>query len=143
MTNREFYTAIVTGTVILNAGKETEQTYSAYVDGELIPELKEFAETAIGKLDAKNEAAKGRKTAKKANPENEKLKEVILGAMEADKVYTAKWAAEYLNGELAPEEPYTTQKTSALLRQLVEAGKVIKLEGKKGKTIEYKLNAEA
>lgn len=140
MTNREFYTAIVTGTVVLNAGKENETQYPAYNEGDLIPELKEFAKAAIDKIDAKNEAAKGRKTTKKPNEANEALKDVLKAQFQTDNVYTAKWAADFLNENVEHVDPFTTQKTTALLRQLVDEGTLTRLEGKKGKTVEYKAN---
>ena len=134
MTNREFFNAIITGTVTLNAGKESEISYPAYTDGgTLIDELKEFAQASIEKLDKKNEAAKGKDRAKKPNPENEALKARLLEGMNSGEKYTAKWAAEYLGDDIS------TQKTSALLRQMVEAGTLAAVEVKKGATKEYTL----
>lgn len=130
MTNREFFNAIITGTVTLNAGKETEASYPAYTDGgTLIDELKDFAQASI----EKNEAAKGKDRTKKPNPENEALKARLLEGMNSGEKYTAKWAAEYLGDDI------TTQKTSALLRQMVEAGTLAAVEVKKGATKEYTL----
>jgi hypothetical protein len=135
MTNREFFNAILTGTLTLNAGKETETSTPAYVEGVLIDELKEFATKAIEKLDAKNAAAKGKPRAKRANPENEALKALIVGYVEAGKTYTAKAIAEFLAGETGDE--IAVQKASGLLRSLVAEGKVAEVETKKGKTKEY------
>lgn len=132
MTNREFYNAIINGTVVLNAGKETETSYSAYgEDGLLITELREFAETAIAKLDKKNEAAKGKKGTKKPNPENDALKAEILGTFEPNTTYTAKVVGETVG--------VSTSKASAMLRQMVEAGDIVTLDLPKGKTREYQL----
>lgn len=138
MTQREFFNAIVTGTVTLNAGKETETSYSAYADGVLIPEIVEFAEKAIEKLNAKNLAAKGKPRAKKANPENEGYKEQIKANCTVGTVYTTKAITEILN-DLNPDfaEPITTQKASALIRQLRDEGFFNEKETKKGKTKEY------
>ena len=135
MTNREFFNAIVTGTLTLNAGKETETSTPAYVEGVLIDELKEFAVKAIEKLDKKNEAAKGKPRAKRTNPENDGLKELITGYVELGKNYTAKAIAEFLTGETGDE--IAVQKASGLLRSLVTDGKIAEVETKKGKTKEY------
>lgn len=135
MTNREFFNAIVTGTLTLNAGKETETSTSAYVEGVLIDELKEFATKAIEKLDKKNEAAKGKPRAKRVNPENDNLKELIIAYIEEGKTYTAKGIAEYLTNESGEE--VATQKASGLLRSLVADGRIAEIETKKGKTKEY------
>ena len=131
MTNREFFNAIITGTVVLNAGKETETSYPAYEDGELIGELKTFAEAAIAKLDKKNEAAKGRERKSTTNPENEALKAKILEVAEPNTTYTAKAVAETLG--------VSTQKASALLRALVNDGSLVAVEVKKNATKEYVL----
>lgn len=135
MTNREFFNAIVTGTLTLNAGKETETSTPAYVEGILIDELKEFAVKAIEKLDKKNEAAKGKPRTKRANPENDGLKELIVGYVELGKNYTAKAIAEFLAGETGDE--IAVQKASGLLRSLVTDGRIAEVETKKGKTKEY------
>lgn len=135
MTNREFFNAIITGTLTLNAGKETETSVPAYVDGVLIDEIKEFAIKAVEKLDKKNEAAKSKPRTKKTNPENENLKNMIVEYIETGKTYTAKAIAEFLAGETGDE--VATQKASGLLRSLVADGKIIEVETKKGKTKEY------
>lgn len=135
MTNREFFNAILTGTLTLNAGKETETSTPAYVEGVLIDEMKEFATKAIEKLDAKNAAAKGKPRAKRTNPENEALKALIVGYVEAGKTYTAKAIAEFLAGETGDE--IAVQKASGLLRSLVAEEKIAEVETKKGKTKEY------
>lgn len=135
MTNREFFNAILTGTLILNAGKETETSTPAYVEGVLIDELKEFATKAIDKLDAKNAAAKGKPRAKRTNPENEALKARIVDYIAVGTNYTAKAIAEFLAGETGDE--IAVQKASGLLRSLVAEGKITEVETKKGKTKEY------
>lgn len=135
MTNREFFNAILTGTLTLNAGKETETSTPAYVEGVLIDELKEFATKAIEKLDAKNAAAKGKPRAKRTNPENEGLKALIVDHIAVGTNYTAKAIAEFLAGETGDE--IAVQKASGLLRSLVAEGKIAEVETKKGKTKEY------
>ena len=135
MTNREFFNAILTGTLTLNAGKETETSTPAYVEGVLIDELKEFATKAIEKLDAKNAAAKGKPRAKRTNPENEALKTRIVEYVEVGKNYTAKAIAEFLADETGDE--IAVQKASGLLRSLVAESRIAEIETKKGKAKEY------
>lgn len=138
MTNREFYNAIVTGTVTLNAGKETEVSYPAYENGVLISELVEFAKAGIEKINAKNEAAKGKPRTKKPNEFNEGLISQLAEAFESGESVTAKAAAAKLN-ELNPElaEPITTQKSTALLKKLVAEGIFTEKETAKSKPKEY------
>lgn len=131
MTNREFFNAIITGTVVLNAGKESETSYPAYADGVLIDELVEFAKTSIEKINKKNEAAKGReKKSAKPNPENEALKNTIFDGMEPGTTYTAKVIADTFD--------INTQKASAMLRQMVAAGTIEEVETKKNAAKEYR-----
>ena len=138
MTNREFYNAIVTGTVTLNVGKENEVSYSAYENGALIAELVEFAKAGIEKINAKNEAAKGKPRAKKPNEFNEGLISQLVEAFKSDEAVTAKAAAIKLN-ELNPElvEPITTQKSTALLKKLVAEGVFVEKEIAKSQPKEY------
>jgi len=131
MTNREFFNAIVTGTVVLNAGKETETSYPAYADGVLIDELVEFAKTSIEKINKKNEAAKGReRKSAKTNPENEALKNTIFDGMEVGTIYTAKVIAETFD--------ISTQKASAMLRLMVADERIEEVETKKNAAKEYR-----
>lgn len=94
--------------------------------------IKNFAENEIIKMDAKNEKAKERKS-KKAE-ENAPIKEKIFGVLSADEHTTASVVAEKVE--------ISTQKASALLRQMVEDGKVavedVKVKGK-GKQKGYKV----
>lgn len=142
MTNREFFNGIINGFVVLNAGKENETEVNIFGENgfDLTDEMKDFARAAIAKLDAKNSAAKAKP--KKANEANETLKDFLFDNMKHDTIYTAKWAADYLNDNIDHEDPFTTQKTSALLRQMVAEGKLIEREVKKGKTKEYELNVD-
>lgn len=139
MTNREFYNALITGTVTLNAGKETETAYPAYENGVLIPELVEFAKAAVEKINAKNLAAKGKPRAKKPNEENEALKAEVTELVEAGTYVTAKVVTTKIN-EVHPEreEPYPVQKIAAILKALVAEGVFTEKEGvKTGKPKEY------
>lgn len=112
MTYREFYTAIVSANIS--------------------DEITEFAESAIAKLDKKN--ASRSNTLTKTQVENEKIKDEILSQMEEGKTYTCK--------EISEKHEISTQKTSALMRQLAQSGKVkvseVKIKGSgivKGYTI--------
>ena len=89
-------------------------------------EMMAFISHEIELLDArKNSKSKGMT---KTQKENEGVKAVIaevLAESESKKTVTELISDERLNG-------YTNQKISALLRQMVEAGKVVKsIEGKK------------
>ena len=141
MTQREFFNGIINGFVVLNAGKENEQEINIFGENgyDLTDEMKDFARNAIAKLDAKNDAAKTK--SKKPNEKNEALREFLFEIMKPDTIYTAKWAADYLNDNYDHDEnePFTTQKTSALLRQMVAAGKLFEREVKKGKPKEYEV----
>ena len=112
MTNREFYNAIVSA--------------------KISDEITEFAEKAIAKMDQKN--AKRSNTKSATQVANDEIKVAILAQMEAEKVYTCK--------EISELHEISTQKTSALMRQLAQSGKVevseVKVKGSgivKGYTI--------
>ena len=115
MTSREFFTAVI--------------------EGKINDEIKEFAQLQIEKLDSKN--AKRKTTDSKTQKENKAIKEALLATMEKDKVYTASEVAR-----MEIEGITSTQKASALLRQLVETGTLtseeVKVKGK-GKVKGYKL----
>ena len=104
MTQREFLTAI--------ASNET-----------LNAELVDFAKALLVKADEKN--AKRRETPNKTQLANEPIKAKILELL-ADKSMVAS--------DIARELEITTQKASALARQLVESGQLsvkdIKVKGK-------------
>lgn len=93
MTNREFYKAIA--------------------NGEMNEELKNFALEGIKKLDHKNELrnSKPTKTAKENEPIKARITEILITN---DKPMLAS--------EIASAVEISTQKASALLRQLVEGG---------------------
>lgn len=115
MTSREFYTAVI--------------------NANITDAVTEFATKALVKLDEKNEKrkAEGSKTAKA----NVAIKEAIVSAMEQGVTYTA---AEVV--ALGVEGVTSTQKASALMRQIVAAGQAIESEVKikgKGKVKGYTL----
>ena len=112
MTQREFYQAIVEGATIT-------------------AELATFATDAIAKLDKRNE--KRAATPSKTAIENAPIKEKIVEFL-ADKT------TPVIATTIATEVGITTQKASALARQLVEEGKLVATEvkvAKKGKVKGY------
>ncbi len=115
MTSREFFTAVI--------------------EGKINDEIKEFAQLQIEKLDSKN--AKRKTTESKTQKENKDIKTSLLATMEKDKVYTA---SEVAGMEI--KGITSTQKASALLRQMVETGTLtseeVKVKGK-GKVKGYRL----
>ena len=99
-------------------------------------ELKEFAKAEIVKLDERNASRSSKPT--KAQIENEPIKEKILEVLSTGERMVASAIAERLE--------ISTQKASALCRQLVESKK-LKVEDvkipKKGKQKAYMVNAAA
>ena len=115
MTNREFFTAIVSVNVS--------------------DEITEFAKTALVKLDKKNE---NRRNSTSPNQKaNEDFKVEILNYMNEDTsaIYTAK--------VLADKFGVSTQKISALVKQMVDNGKLAvidKVKDSKGNKVKgYKV----
>lgn len=100
-------------------------------------DLSDYAKSAIAALDKKNADRKTSKAALARQAENDGLKAAILAALEGDDV--VKVAAD-----LAVELGVSTQKASALARQLAEDGTIDVVEvsiPKKGKVKGYKLFA--
>lgn len=116
MTNREFLTAVSTADVA--------------------DEIKAFAVEEIAKLDAKN--FKRRNTLSKEQVANEELKGNMFRLLEENigKAMTAS--------EIAVALEITTQKASALLRQLVASGscEVCEVKSGKSKVKGYSVKAE-
>ena len=124
MTKREFLNnviAVIDGTSEVNVSKE---------------ELEEFAKAEIVKLDERNANRSSKPT--KTQIENEPIKEKILEVLSTGEKMVASAIAERLE--------ISTQKASALCRQLVESKK-LKVEDvkipKKGKQKAYMVNAAA
>ena len=122
MTKREFLNdviAVIDGTSEVN-----------------VLELKEFAKAEIVKLDERNANRSSKPT--KTQIENEPIKEKILEVLSTGERMVASAIAERLE--------ISTQKASALCRQLVES-KQLKVEDvkipKKGKQKAYMINAAA
>ena len=104
-----------------------EQVISANIS----TEMTEYAQTAIAKMDAKNE--KRKTTQSKTQEVNAEIKAKILEVMDNETVYTSAQISEVM--------ALSTAKVTALLMQLVKDGKVEKSEVKikgKGKVNGYK-----
>ena len=118
-----------------NTTMTSREFFKAVVEGNITVEVKDFAELQIRKLDNKN--AKRKSTDSKTQKENREIKKTLLATMKKDKVYTA---SEVAGMEI--EGITSTQKASALLRQLVETGTLtseeVKVKGK-GKVKGYRL----
>ena len=118
-----------------NTTMTSREFFKAVVEGNITVEVKDFAELQIRKLDNKN--AKRKSTDSKTQKENKAIKETLLATMEKDKLYTASEIAG-----MGIEGITSTQKASALLRQMVETGiltsEEVKVKGK-GKVKGYRL----
>ncbi len=101
MTNREFYTAISTGTIN--------------------DEIKAFAVEAIEKLDARNANRSSKPS--KTQLENAPIKEALL-------TYLMNNEGQFTEGQLGEALEITHNKAGALARQLVAEGKVVSAEVK-------------
>ena len=109
--------------------------YENVIVANLSDEMTEFAQSMISKLDKKNETR--RTTKSKAQIANDGIKVEILNSMNVNTIYTA--------GIIATDFEISTQKASALLKQLAENGTLEIIEGyktSKGKVKGYKLIAE-
>lgn len=122
MTKREFLNEVI---AVIDGTSEVD-----------VLELKEFAKAEIVKLDERNANRSSKPT--KAQIENEPIKEKILEILSTGERMVASAIAERLE--------ISTQKASALCRQLVESKK-LKVEDvkipKKGKQKAYMINAAA
>lgn len=122
MTKREFLNEVI---AVIDGTSEVN-----------VLELKEFAKAEIVKLDERNASRSSKPT--KTQIENEPIKEKILEILSTGERMVASAIAERLE--------ISTQKASALCRQLVES-KQLKVEDvkipKKGKQKAYMINAAA
>lgn len=122
MTKREFLNEVI---AVIDGTSEVD-----------VLELKEFAKAEIVKLDERNASRSSKPT--KTQIENEPIKEKILEILSTGERMVASAIAERLE--------ISTQKASALCRQLVES-KQLKVEDvkipKKGKQKAYMINAAA
>ena len=103
-------------------------------NGAINEEVKAFAKEQIAKLDEKNEKRKVSKSALAHKSENDGFKNAILAALADGKV----WVAATLAAKLG----VSTQKVSALAKQLADNGEIVvsdvKIQGK-GKVKGYAL----
>ena len=107
----------------------TKMTYAQAIDIALETVVDEMAREKLEAL--KGQLAKrgnGKKTPTKTQKENEVLMEVIVNDLAV--IGAPVTVTELING-YAPLEGFTNQKISALLRKLVEAGRVVKTMEKK------------
>ena len=122
MTKREFLNEVI---AVIDGTSEVN-----------VLELKEFAKAEIVKLDERNASRSSKPT--KTQIENEPIKEKILEVLSTGERMVASAIAERLE--------ISTQKVSALCRQLVESKK-LKVEDvkipKKGKQKAYMVNTAA
>ena len=122
MTKREFLNEVI---AVIDGTSEVD-----------VLELKEFAKAEIVKLDERNASRSSKPT--KTQIENEPIKEKILEVLSTGERMVASAIAERLE--------ISTQKVSALCRQLVES-KQLKVEEvkipKKGKQKAYMVNTAA
>lgn len=109
MTQREFFNAVIAGNI---------------TEAEI-----QFANEALAKLDAKNEKRKGTQT--KNQKANENIKTAIIALLTENETMTAKAVGQALE--------ITTQKASALLRQLVGAGTITGTKTKASAPFEFSL----
>ena len=122
MTKREFFNEVI---AVIDGTSEVD-----------VLELKEFAKAEIVKLDERNASRSSKPT--KTQIENEPIKEKILEVLSTGERMVTSAIAERLE--------ISTQKASALCRQLVESKKlkveVVKIP-KKGKQKAYMVNTAA
>ena len=89
------------------------------------PALLVFINHEIELLSRKNSTADRKPTVKQA--ENENIKQIILNGMEDNRIYTVTEIIKEIEGC----DHLSNQHTSALLRQLVIAEKVVRIEEKR------------
>ena len=122
MTNREFFNTIVNGTATI---KEADgfRTINLVVNGAINPEIVEFAQTSINKLDEKNEKRKNSPAKQKKSAENEELINQIYDFMTEGRTYTSS--------EIATALDKTTSKISAMFKVMVSEDRVTVVDGYK------------
>lgn len=116
----------------------------AVIANEITDGIITYAQNEIKKLDEKND--KKRKTKSKNQQANDEIKTVILDFMDENVTYTSPEITKYLNEyyETTEENVISTQKTSALMRQLIAEKSVSVIENvktSKGKVKGYVKNS--
>ena len=120
MTNREFFNALVNGTLVVKEKNENgeiiENERSIFDENgfNLSDEIKAFASASIMKLDEKNRKRSEGMTAKQKD--NATIKDNIFTLMSDGEKRSAKMIADNFD--------ISTQKASALLKQLVDNNKL-------------------
>ena len=98
-----------------NTFKTAREFYNAIINGtDITTDMVDFAKSAIEKMDTKN--ANRRSTMSKSQIANEDIKTDILTYMAENGNQSAKSLADYFE--------VSTQKISALMKQMVDTGKV-------------------
>ena len=120
-----------------NVTFKTEREFlNAVIKAEVADAITEFAKGRISALDKKNEQRKVSKSALAHKAENEDFKTAILATLADGKVWVAATLADKLG--------VSTQKISALAKQLVDSKQIVASEVKipnKGKVKGYTLVA--
>ena len=129
-----------------NTKMTAREFYSAVIEANLSDEMNAKAKEMIEALDKKNEKRKSSETSnQKANSE---IKAQILEALKnnefetVDSCITSKILTTYMNKiNFDPEKPFTSQKSTALLGQMVKEGtlEVKEVKTKSGKVKGYYL----
>lgn len=118
-----------------NVTFKTEREFlNAVIKAEVSDAITEFAKGRISALDKKNEQRKVSKSALAHKAENEDFKNAILATLADGKVWVAATLADKLG--------VSTQKISALAKQLVDSKQIVASEVKipnKGKVKGYAL----
>ena len=110
------------------ANKMTQKNAIAYVLANCkVPTEVEEKLVAIHKSLEKKSNSKGERKPTKTQIANEGFKEIILSNMEHGRLYTIT----ELTKEIPFGEELSTQRVSALVRQLKESGKVVRTEEKR------------
>lgn len=117
-----------------NTNFTSREFYNAVIEGNVTDKVIEYAKEQLTKLDKKNESRRNKLSKNQKN--NEDIKLTLVEVLEDNRVYVASEVVGLVDGITS------TQKASALLRQLVESGNVtcedVKIKGK-GKVKGYKV----
>lgn len=143
MTKREFLQAVIAiaevekeSDVVIPRDKIVDKTGNMYMADVTMDDLITFSQTEIEKLDARNANRNSKPT--KAQIENEPIKAKIVELL-------TEVGEKYVTSAIAEKVEISTQKASALCRQLVNEGKLqveeVKVP-KKGKQKAYSVIAE-
>ena len=143
MTKREFLQAVIAiaemekeSDVTIPREKIVDKTGNMYMEDVTMEKLVDFAKEEIAKLDQRNASRSSKPT--KAQIENESIKTKIVELL-------TEVSEKYVASAIAEKVEISTQKASALCRQLVDEGKLqveeVKVP-KKGKQKAYSVITE-